>query len=393
MSRFAARLKFYRLRLLAVAGVTVAIGLAAWMRQGDAPAAVTHAPPAIPVGAAVVKRADMPVYLQGLGTVQAFNTDTVTTRVDGQLQSINFADGQEVKAGDTLAQIDPRPYQAAYDQSVATKAKDEAQLANAQVDLARYQALWAQNAIAQQMYTAQRALVAQLQAQVKMDQASIDAAKANLDYTNIRSPIGGRAGIRQVDMGNNLLTSANTSVVVVTQLQPIAVVFSLPEEDLSEVTNGIRAGALEAIALSRDNRTELDRGNTVVLDNEVNQTSGTLKLKATFTNARETLWPGDFVNVKLLVGTDRNAVTVPATAVQRGTDSQYAYVVKPDATVVIRRVSLNRFQDNIAVIRSGLEPGEMVVTAGQYRLQPGARVALAKTELAELRLPHTRKRG
>jgi multidrug efflux system membrane fusion protein len=393
MSGFTTRLKQYRVRFIVGIGLAAVIGLAIWIEHGDAPAAVPQAPPAVPVGTAIARRADVPLYLEGLGTVQAFNTDAVTTRVDGQVQNIAFADGQDVKAGDTLAQIDPRPFQAVYDQSVATKAKDEAQLANARLDLTRFQSLWAQNAIAQQMFTAQQAMVAQLGAQVKMDQAAIDAAKANLDYTTIRSPISGRAGIRQIDMGNNLLTSANTTVVVVTQLQPIAVVFSLPEEDLPEVTNGSRSGALVAIVLSRDNKTELDRGNIVVLDNEVNQTSGTLKMKATFPNAHEKLWPGDFVNVKLLVGMDRNVVTVPATAIQRGADGQFAYVVNPGPTVAIRPVSLARFQDNSAVIRSGLEPGEMVVTAGQYRLQPGSRVGIPRTELALLRASRLRKRG
>jgi len=393
MSIFATRLKKYGARLLTGMGLAAVVVLAIWKEQGDAPAAIPHAPPAVPVSTAIAERADVPLYLEGLGTVQAFNTDTVTTRVDGQVQNIAFADGQDVRAGDTLAQIDPRPYQAVFDQAVATRVKDEAQLANAQLDLTRFQALWAQNAIAQQMFTAQQAMVAQLSAQVKMDQAAIDAAKANLDYTTIRSPISGRAGIRQIDMGNNLLTSSNTTVVVVTQMQPIAVVFSLPEEDLTEVVNGTRSGSLVAIALSRDNKTELDRGNIVVLDNEVNQTSGTLKLKATFPNVREKLWPGDFVNVKLLVAVDRNVVTVPSAAVQRGADGQYAYVVNPGAKVAIRPVSLSRFQDNVAVISRGLQPGEMVVTAGQYRLEPGTRVEIPKTDLALLRTSRLRKRG
>lgn len=371
-----------------------AIGaLLLWGNNEKAPAAVVVANPAIPVEVAAVKRADVPVYLQGLGTVQAFNTDTVTTRVDGQLQSIDFVDGQNVKAGDTLAQIDPRPYQATYDQAVATKAKDEAQLANARTDLARYQALWDQNAIAQQLLTTQRAPVAQLTAQAEMDQASIDGARTNLQYATIRSPIAGRAGIRQVDMGNNLLTTANTNIVVITQMQPIAVTFTLPEDDLPAVARAIASHSLAATALARDGNTELDHSTVVVLDNEVNQSSGTLKLKATFPNLQEKLWPGDFVNVKLLVGTEKGALTVPSAAIQRGPDGQFVYVVKPGATVAIRQVSLDRFERNVAAIRADLPPGTLVVTAGQYRLQSGAKVAYPKAALAQLRPQRKWKRG
>jgi multidrug efflux system membrane fusion protein len=325
--------------------------------------------------------------------VQAFNTVTVTTRVDGQIQNIDFADGREVKAGDVLAQIDPRIYQATYDQAVATEAKDQAQLANAKLDLQRYTALTKLDDISQQTYATQRALVAQLEAQIKMDQAAVESTKTNLDYTTIRSPIDGRAGIRQIDMGNNLLTTANTNVVVVTQMQPISVVFSLPEENLSDVTKATAAHTLVAIALSRDSKTELDRGSIVVLDNEVNQASGTLKLKATFPNAHERLWPGDFVNINLLVRTEKNVLTVPSSALQRGPNGQYAYVVKPDGIVAVRPLSFERFASGSAVIRNGLQAGEIVVTAGQYRLQPGAHVAIRRAQLVQLRPSHVRRRG
>jgi len=379
-----AALKQHKLRTLAAAAAVAVAAIWFWSEDSDAPAAVPQSVQAVPVQVAIVRRADIPLYLEGLGTVQAFNTVTVTTRVDGQLQSVNFLEGQEVRRGDTLAQIDPRPYQAAFDEAVATKAKDAAMLANAQLDLQRYQNLASQNAIATQMLDAQRATVAQLKAQVAVDQAAIDSAKTNLDYTTIRSPIDGRAGIRQVDMGNNLSTTANTAVVVVTQMQPVSVIFSLAEEDLPDVANGMAAGSLRAIALARDNKTELDRGNTVVLDNEVNQTTGTLKLKATFPNALERLWPGDFVNITLLVRTEKNVLTVPAPAVQRGPDGQFVYVVKPDSTVAIRHISLVRFTNNAAVIAQGLRIGDVVVTAGQYRLQGGAHVQLPRTGFAQL---------
>ena len=353
-----------------------------WYAQAPEAAAARTTPLPIPVGSATVARSDVPIYLEGLGTVQAFNTVTVTTRVDGQMQTINFTEGQAVKAGDVLAQIDPRPYQAMLDQVVATKAKDEAQLANARIDLQRYTTLVKQDSVSTQTRDTQHALVDQLGAQVRMDQAAIDSAKTNLDYTAIRSPINGRTGIREVDAGNNLLAASNTPIVVVTQLHPISVVFTLPEEDLPQVSNAIAAGPLAAIALSRDDKTELDRGTLAVLDNEIIQATGTLKLKATFPNANDKLWPGDFVNVKLLVNTEKNVVTIPSTAVQRGPNGTYAYVVRPDRTVSIRPITVQQFGGGTAVIENGLQAGETVVSTGQYRLQDGSRVETSGAELA-----------
>jgi multidrug efflux system membrane fusion protein len=346
-----------------------------WLSQlsatGQAP---VPTPPPIPVETAAASRADVPIYLMGLGTVQAFNTITVTTRVDGQLQTISFVEGQDVKAGDILAQIDPRPYQAALDQAVATKAKDEAQLANAKLDLQRYAVLAPQNYTSKQIFDTQRALVAQLDAQVRMDQAAIDLATTNLDYTTIKSPIDGRTGIRQVDAGNNLLTTANTPIVVVTQMKPISVIFTLPEEDLPAVRKAAAAGPVTVVAFSRDQKTELDRGTVAVLDNEILQSTGTIRIKAAFPNATESLWPGDFVNAQLLSEIQRNVLTIPSPAVQRGPNGLYAYVVKPDSTVEIRELKFDQFAGGQAIIDSGLQPGERVVTAGQYRLQPGSPV-------------------
>jgi membrane fusion protein, multidrug efflux system len=369
---------------LLLAATIVIVG-GGWMWFGDAraPSPVERPPPAVPVETALAARGDMPVYLQGLGTVQAFNTVTVTTRVDGQMQSVNFVEGQDIKAGDVLAQIDPRPYQAMLDQAVATKAKDEAQLANARLDLQRYTTLAPQNFASKQTLDTQRALVAQLEAQVKIDQAAIDSAQTNLDYTTIRSPLDGRTGIRLVDAGNNLLSSASTPVVVVTQLRPISVIFTLPEEELSGVSKGMAKSSLTAIALARDNATELDRGAVAVLDNEINQSTGTVRLKATFPNANETLWPGDFVNIHLLVRTEPNVLTIPSPAVQRGPDGLYVYVVKADMTVEIRPISLERFESGKAVITNGLQAGERVVSAGQYRLQAGVRVRPSGAEIAD----------
>jgi membrane fusion protein, multidrug efflux system len=372
-----------RLRLASLAAVAV-LGLGGWYWVAQAPAttAPAAAPPAIPVETALAARADVPVYVEGLGTVQAFNTVTVTTRVDGQMQTVDFVEGQDVKAGDVLAQIDPRLFQAALDQAVATKAKDEAQLANAKLDLQRFITLAPQNFTSKQTLDTQRALVAQLEAQVKIDQAAIDTARTNLDYTTIRSPINGRTGIRLVDAGNNLLTAANTSVVVVTQLQPISVIVTLPEEDFREIATALKAGAVTVVALSRDGTTELDRGEVAALDNQINQATGTMRLKVTFPNKSETLWPGLFVNARLLLHTERNVLTVPSAAVQRGADGLYAYVLKPDASVEMRPLKVGQNDGSVAVIEGGLQPGERVVTAGQYRLQPGARAQSATADAA-----------
>lgn len=371
-----------KLRLV-VAIIAVLATASIWYWHSRVPAATAAiTTPPIPVDTAAVSRSDVPIYLEGLGTVQAFNTVTVTTRVDGQMQSIKFSEGQDVKAGDVLAQIDQRPYQATLDQAVATKAKDEATLANAKLDLQRYTTLVRQDSASKQTFDTQKALVAQLEAQVQMDQAAIDSAKTNLDYTAIRSPIDGRTGIREVDAGNNLLAASNTPIVVITQMRPISVVFTLPEEDLPQVSNAMAAGPLTAIAVSRDGKTELDRGTLAVLDNEIVQATGTLKLKATFPNANEKLWPGNFVNVRLLVETEKNVVTIPSTAVQRGPNGVFAYVVRPDRTVSIRPIAVQQFAGGTAVVENGLQAGETVVSAGQYRLQDGAQIETSGTELA-----------
>ncbi|HEY3791090.1 MAG TPA: efflux RND transporter periplasmic adaptor subunit [Bradyrhizobium sp.] len=367
--------------MVAIIAVLATASIWYWHSRVPAATAAITTPP-IPVDTAAVSRSDVPIYLEGLGTVQAFNTVTVTTRVDGQMQSIKFSEGQDVNAGDVLAQIDQRPYQATLDQAVATKAKDEATLANAKLDLQRYTTLVRQDSASKQTFDTQKALVAQLEAQVQMDQAAIDSAKTNLDYTAIRSPIDGRTGIREVDAGNNLLAASNTPIVVITQMRPISVVFTLPEEDLPQVSNAMAAGPLTAIAVSRDGKTELDRGTLAVLDNEIVQATGTLKLKATFPNANEKLWPGNFVNVRLLVETEKNVVTIPSTAVQRGPNGVFAYVVRPDRTVSIRPIAVQQFAGGTAVVENGLQAGETVVSAGQYRLQDGAQIETSGTELA-----------
>lgn len=345
-----------------------------WMpaRQAAPPAA---AAPAIPVETAIAAQADVPLYDRGLGTVQAFHTVTIKARVDGQIQTIAFTEGQKVRKGDLLVQIDPAPYQAAYDQAVAKKAQDEAQLANARLDLARYQQLATSNYASRQQLDTQKALVAQLEATIRVDQGAIDGAKVQLDYTAITSPIDGVVGIRQVDIGNIVHASDATGIVVVTQLQPISVVFTLPEEERQSVAAAMAAGPVAVTAMSRDGASELDRGTALLIDNEIDQGTGTIRLKATFPNPSNTLWPGQFVNARLLLRTEAGATTVPSAAVQRGPEGLYAYVVRPDQTVEMRAIAVARTEGTVSIVAAGLKPGEVVVTAGQYRLDQGARVA------------------
>lgn len=352
-------------------------GYVGWQHRatGKIAAATASAPsPAIPVSIATVERRDVPIYLTGLGTVQAFNAVTVKTRVDGELIKVAFTEGQDVKAGDLLAQIDPRPFQAAYDQAVAKKVQDEANLANAKLDLQRFSDLATRNFAPKQQVDTQRATVAQLAAQIQGDQAAIDSAKTQLDYTTITSPITGRTGIRLVDQGNIVHATDATGLVVVTQLQPISVVFTLPESELTAVQSALKAGPVRIFAMSRDDNRQLAEGALAVLDNQISQTTGTMRLKGTFPNQDPALWPGEFLNIRLLARTEPNVVTVPSGALQRGPDGYYAYVVKPEKTTETRPLKVGHVSGGVAIVDDGLAGGEQVVTAGQYRLQPGARV-------------------
>jgi membrane fusion protein, multidrug efflux system len=334
----------------------------------------------VPILAIPARTADVPVYLDGVGTAKALNTVTVRPQVDGKLINISFTEGQEVTKGYVLAKIDPVTYQAAYDQTVATKAKDEALLANARLDFDRYTRLAATNAINKQQLDTQKSLVSQLEAQVRLDQASADNARAILSYTDIIAPLTGRTGIRLVDEGNLVKVSDTTGIVVITQVRPISVFFSLPQQDLPELNRGLAEGPLPVDAFGADNKTALDKGKVLVIDNQVDQTTGTVKLKAEFPNTNLQLWPGQFVNVRVLIDTLRQVVVVPTAAIQRGPNGTFVYVVKDDNTVTVRRVTLTQQDDVRTVVATGLQAGERVVTTGFARLTEGSQVAVTSAE-------------
>ncbi len=340
--------------------------------QGDGP---------VPVIAAMTRRADVPVYLDGVGTTRALNTVTVRPQVEGKLISVDYKEGQDVKRGTVLARIDPTTYQAQLDQVVAKKAQDEAQLANARIDLERYTRLVETNSVARQQLDTQKATVAQLEAQVKLDQANIDNARAILAYTTITSPLAGRTGIRLVDEGNVVRNLDTVGIVVITQLQPISILFTLPQQHIGDVNRAAAKGTLAVEAFGADNKTVIDRGTLQVVDNQVDQTTGTIRLKAEFPNAQFQLWPGQFVNVRMLVDTLSQVVVAPTAAVQRGPNGTFVFLVQPDDdTVAVRPVTVAQQDETQAVIASGLDVPARVVTTGFARLTAGAKVAVTNAE-------------
>jgi multidrug efflux system membrane fusion protein len=362
-------------------GALAVVAAAVWLwfpdRRSDAAGPPKAGGGAIAVDVAPAKRADVPVYLDGLGTIQAFNTVTVTARVDGELQKIAFEEGRTVKKGDLLAQIDPRPFQAALGLALAAKAKDEAQLQSAKADLERYETLAPENLASKQILDAQRATVAGLEAQIKGDQASIDNARTQLQYTTITSPIQGRTGIRRVDVGNNVRATDTNGIVVVTQLQPISLIFTLPEDALGVVGSALSAGTVTVQAMSRDGSAKLDQGTVTLIDNQIDQNTGTIRLKAVFPNPQNKLWPGQYIDARVLLRTDKGAMTIPSTAVQRGPDGMFTYVVRSDSTVEMRPLKVGEESGSVMVVQNGINEGERVVTSNQYRLQPGAHVKVA----------------
>ncbi len=369
------RLLIYLIVLIAVGGALYYVfGQSAEQQQrrgrffaGDGP---------VPVLAANAQLADVPVYLDAVGTTRAINTVTVRPQVDGKLLSVNFNEGQDVKRGDLLAQIDPTTFKATLDQAVAKKAMDEALLSNAKNDLARYEQLAATNAINKQQTDTQRALVAQYTAQVQSDQAAIESAQATLGYATIRAPIDGRTGLRQVDEGNIVRSSDSSGIVVITQLQPISIQFNLPQQHLSEVNTAFAKGPLQVEAQRSDTDAILDRGKLTVVDNQVDSTTGTVKLKADFPNANLQLWPGQFANVRLLINTLQNVVTIPTGAVQRGPNGTFVYVIK-DGAASMRPIVVERQDETLTVVKSGLTAQEQVVTTGFARLTDGSKVSIS----------------
>jgi multidrug efflux system membrane fusion protein len=367
--------KLIILSCLLVAGL--AAGGSVVLARG-APAEPRSAGPlAVPVIAAAVKSGDVPIVLTGLGTVTALNTATVRSQITGLLTDIPFNEGQFVKKGDLLAQIDPRTYQAQLDEAEAALARDQANFDNAQTDLTRYVPLAKQGFAAEQQVTTQQAAVAQLRATVTSDQAAIDYAKTEVSYTRLVAPFDGITGIRLLDVGNIIQPTDTAGLVVVTQVQPISVTFTLPSADIPKVQDALAAGPVTVVALSQDGKAELDTGQLSVVDNQANPSSGTVRLKAIFPNPHRRLWPGTFVNVQVVTAVQHDGLTVPLAAVQQGPQGQYVFTVGHDHQVAVQPVSVRQTLGGKALIDKGLSAGESVVVRGQYRLSPGTLVALA----------------
>ncbi len=357
----------------------VALGLIVDERPTAQQARPPSAAPLVPVSAVRATRQDVPIYLKGLGAVQAFSSVLVRARVDGTLMQFPVTEGQEVKQGDLIAVIDPRPFQAALDAAMAKKSQDDADLVNAKSDLTRYAALEQKSFASHQQVDTQQALVNRTTALIAGDDAAIETAKLNLSYCFITSPIQGRIGLRQVDPGNMVHGADAAGIVTITQIHPISVLFTVPQDSLPRINLAMEAGKLPVTAFAADDRTQLDQGTLLTPDNAIDSSTGTIRLKATFPNPHNTLWPGQFVNARLQLGTEQNALTIPSVAVQHGPASLYAYVVGPDASVSRQTLEVSRDDGTLAVVASGLTEGQQVVTAGQSRLQSGTKVAVNET--------------
>jgi multidrug efflux system membrane fusion protein len=380
-----------RQRIITPAALTVAvlaIGAALALmhkfpfeRSAPPPASIST----VPIVAGVVSSHDVPIYLTGVGTVIAYNTVLVRSQIQGQIVSINFTEGQAVHTGDLLAQIDPRPYQAQIDQVTATRDRDLAQLANAQANLGRYTQLAAKGDATQQLLDTQNAQVAQLQNAIKSDEALIEAAKVQMSYTQLTSPIDGVVGIRQIDIGNVIHPTDPSGLVIVTQIQPISLIFTLPESVLPQIQQQQERtkAPLGVLAYSQDNTIKLDEGTLGLVNNQILQTTGSIQLKANFPNKAHRLWPGQLVNARLLVDTRYNGLTVPASVVQQGPNGAYAYVINPDTSVEVRPIKVAQISEGQALIDSGLKANEQVVVDGQYKLQAGTRVTILQGKAAE----------
>ncbi|HLG45415.1 MAG TPA: efflux RND transporter periplasmic adaptor subunit [Reyranella sp.] len=375
---FAEKARAHRALVVGVIVVLVAcagyFGWHAWQKHEAAVKTAGKPPPAVPVTVADVRKGDFPVYLNGLGTVQPFDTVLVRSRVDGEVIKVGFKQGQMVKEGDMLVEIDPRPYQAAYDQAVAKKAQDEANLKNAQLNLARYNELAKKDFATRQQLDTQQATVEQLAAQIKGDQAAIDNAQTQLSYTTIRSPLTGRTGFRMVDPGNNVHASDTNGIVSVVRLQPISVVFTAPEESVAEINNALANGDVPVDALSSDGTKTLSKGKLLLLNNQVDQASGTIQMKARYTNEDNALWPGLSVSTRLLLNTVKDAIIVPQIAIQHGPDGLFVYVVGQDNKAKKQDVKVSEQNLQEALVTEGLSAGQKVIITGQSRVQEGVLV-------------------
>jgi multidrug efflux system membrane fusion protein len=369
--------------LLLLVGGAVTAYLLATNRGGQAPAPAASSAAAVPVTVGPAMSRDLPIWLAGIGSAQPLNVVTVKVRVDGQLDRVAFTEGQEVHAGDLLAQIDPRPFQAQLKQAEANRAKDQAQLANARVDLTRFTKLTSLGAAPSQNVDTLKAQVASLEATVQADEAMADTARLQLGFTSVSSPIDGRVGLRLVDPGSIVHATDPNGLVTVTQMEPIAVLFSLPQDDLPDVLSAASKGRLSVAAYTRDGSRSLAQGELVFVDSQVDQTNGQVRLKASFANPDRSLWPGEFISARLLVRTDRNVTVIPSRAVQRGRDGTYVYVLKADRTVELRPVKTGSTVDGVTALLAGVSAGETVIFDGQSRLSPGAKVDAKELPSAE----------
>jgi len=356
---------------LAIVAVIATVAVQRLTRLGPVRAAV---PPSVPVVGASAGQRDVPIYYDALGTITALNTVAIRAQVNGQIVSINFRQGQEVHKGDVLAKIDPAPLQAALDQAIAKKGQDQAMLIDAEKDLARFTTLVRKNAETMQNLDAQQAKVDQFKASIDADQASIEAARTQLNYATITAPIDGVVGFRQVDIGNIIHTTDTNPLTVLTQVRPSVAIYTLPQDDLGPVREAMLQGEVKVLAFDQDNVKQLAQGKLLLIDNQIDQSTSTIRLKAEFPNQDERLWPGEFVHIRMLVTTRKNAVTIPPAAVQRGPDGLYVWVIKPNKTVEQRPIDAQTVNDKTAIVSKGLSTGEQVVVEGQSRLDEGTHV-------------------
>jgi membrane fusion protein, multidrug efflux system len=357
--------------LIAAGGIALTV---THLRGAAEPAQAAVAPPAVPVVAGTVHQGDVPIYLRGVGTVIAYNNVIVRSQITGQITKIAFTQGQTVHQGDLLAEIDPRPYQAQLDQAMANRDRDQAQVLNAQANSTRYTSLQQKGYASTQLVETQNAQLAQLQAMVKSDEGVIEQAQTNLSYTKLTAPIDSVTGIRQVDIGNIIHPTDPNGLVDLTQVQPISLIFSLPQTDFVEIQQQMAKGPLTVLADSQDDKTRLDQGKLDLIDNQIVQTTGTIRLRASFPNAKRLLWPGELIDARLLLDTRHDGLTIPASAVQQGPNGSFVWVIGSDETVQTRPVTISQISEGQALVDSGLQANEKIVAQGQYRLVAGVRV-------------------